>query len=1142
MSKLLGRGLLQSLRARVDADVHDLIRENKSLRRARYGWGQRLLKSWIVGHPVVAVLSAYCVSIGILILAEWLESRFAPCLYGAVSHADFSKDAAGFFLSAQIGILAVLTVAISVVTLLTQKDDGSAVNTDVRLYYVESYSHELAASGILLSGAVVLQLFWPLQPLVVLLAGGEAVEQFKLCITAVHATWLILNLYLFLHFINMTLKFVEPPSRARLRKQYSANEIIPRDVRRRLMAVYYGNAPAQLLGVTELREGPHVSFGMGLISSEQAVTEISRSFNAPSRLVDVWLLPLGFALRRWHQRTRKQGQSRSQFDQIHWDGDLAILINLQVVQEEKFDLVVRKGGVPLTWLERFLVGISFRFAKVDLRVDSLPTPTDFIEQLISKVVNQIEVGAPNGFNDTLKEAVDFHSFALDAQNTRDESGGLVNLAQVSDGLFRQPDFEWIREYRRAYTASINQMASDGWFVQGMSGLVVRLWPGEPVTFPPSVLTNILELGRIQIAAFEAWVTKRAIGATPEGQFAPDLAGSDLRAYEDALIHFVSSWERLEQEIISSFEIRRSARMSEEAYWQAASTSWPSLQMHMRNAAYFLAAAVWNEDLVGSVRFRDLLVRWVQAFYAQLQNVYPFRDALILTPDLLRVPWADAEAAAVRSLIFPQPPLAAKTVFGIVLREAHLDAIAITGAVLMHWFATKQQPSPAAAQTAILTLRREPQPGSGSTLLDQTSTKKSIFRLVFDLLIREALHSPFEEANYSSYLDGLIRLLNEMATPRMIPGRIYGGFALDGFQTLTPEFLAILAGNLPTGGDGGIAELIQRLLSDHPKFQLDRTLRDFEFQFRRYATALDDGPDERFTVTVECFVDGPDFTALRATLKAIFDSVTSAIHEHRLERIRQAPIDKARLETVRDAVESALLANQRPMGGFPSILVDRTNRPVEVHETDWGVMDRGAFTQPEMTGVTFGDLPLIFVEMTENYLRNIGWHELNHRQKTVEEIDSRLGVAEFLDHVIKIAENPELGHELILFVPNELIGNAIYMTTSGFPTEGLEDYGLTREVDADGGTGCAYAGTLGNIHFYIWPFPDAAILCSRTLLRAVHFGCARNLDEIFDFEFYDSGDPTKSRVRIWLGAEFEWEDRAHVQFVFTDSAVNGQNFQ
>jgi hypothetical protein len=614
-----------------------------------------------------------------------------------------------------------------------------------------------------------------------------------------------------------TLKFVEPQSRARLRKQYSANEIIPRDVRRRLLGAYYANAPAQIFGIAEVEKGPLVSFGMGRISDQPAVTEITRSFKAPSRLVDVWLLPLGVALQRWQQRTRKQGGPTKRFSATHWEGHLAVLTDFARVHDQKLELLVREGGAPLTRLERMLVQISFRFAAIDPREDSLPTPTDFIQQLISKVISQIEAGSPNGFDDALKEAVDFHAFALDAQNTRGEDGILINLAQVNDGLFIRPDFEWIREYRRAFTAAINKMPSDGWFVHGMNGVVVRLWPSDPEAYPPSVLHNILDLGRHQVVSFEAWVTKRAVLAAP-GAGAPDLAGSDVRAYEDALIHFVTSWENLEQVIVISYGLRRSARAGEEAYWKSSAASWPALQAHMRNTAYFLAAAVWNEDLAGSDHFRDLMVRWIQPFYAELRNHHPFRDALILTPDVFHTSWPDSQAAALRTLMFPQPQLGARSVFGIVLREAYYDAVAITGAVLLHWFATKQQPSQATAETATLILRRETLPNSGNTVLDPRATTKSIFRLVFDLLVREAFHSPFDEAKYSADLEALIEILNEMATPRMVPGRIYGGFVLSGFQTLTPELLAILAGNLPPDGDGGIFDLIQRLLDGHPGFQ------------------------------------------------------------------------------------------------------------------------------------------------------------------------------------------------------------------------------------------------------------------------------------------------------------------------------------
>jgi hypothetical protein len=309
---------------------------------------------------------------GGLALIEWAASRFAPSLLHGDADADFLKDAAGFFLAAQVGILVVLTVAISVVTLLAQKDDGSAVNTDVRLYYFESYAYELGTSSILLSIVLVIQLFWPLQFLIIFIAGPKSVSNFESSLTIIHAAWLILNLCLFLQFINTTLRFVEPKSRINLRKQYSANEIIPRDVARRLMSYYYTNLPLQIFDTGEVKEGPLMCFGMPLISDQQAEIEIRIAFKAPSRLVDVWLLPIGFALRRWQKRTRKQSKTQNRLGRSAWEDHLAVLTDFVRVHDEKSELVAREGGTPLTWLERVLIGVSFRFTKVDLR-EASPT-------------------------------------------------------------------------------------------------------------------------------------------------------------------------------------------------------------------------------------------------------------------------------------------------------------------------------------------------------------------------------------------------------------------------------------------------------------------------------------------------------------------------------------------------------------------------------------------------------------------------------------------------------------------------------------------------------------------------------------------------------------------------------------------------
>ena len=120
----------------------------------------------------------------------------------------------------------------------------------------------------------------------------------------------------------------------------------------------------------------------------------------------------------------------------------------------------------------------------------------------------------------------------------------------------------------------------------------------------------------------------------------------------------------------------------------------------------------------------------------------------------------------------------------------------------------------------------------------------------------------------------------------------------------------------------------------------------------------------------------------------------------------------------------------------------------------------------MSGITFDDVPPVFIEWALAFFRNIMWQELSRRPKTVEEFDPELGVPRFLNCLQEIAKATDLGDELILMVPHLPFGEAIYMTASGFPREGLESYSLSHEA---GAVGCSYAGTMGKIHIYTWQY-------------------------------------------------------------------------
>lgn len=560
MSQLLGIGPCGSLNARIDREIRELRRTNPTLRRAQYSASRRFVGACIVNRSLGQFLTAYMVVLLFALICEWAVNRYTPSMlpgyYGEVPRG-FLKDIGGYLIAAQISVLAIVSVAVGVVTLLSQRDDGSSINTDIRLYYVDSYSYELTVSGVALLLTLTLQLFWPLQHILHAAGLGGEDYSFKLALLALHTLWFSFNLVLFLQFITTTLRFVEPNSRETLRERYSANDVIPRDAKRRLLRAFYLSVPLQFFGKQALKDGPYISFGFGSILRDDLVEEVTTVFRRPSRLVDVRLRPLRWVLQRWQKRVRMQPQREKRFGQARWDGQLTFLSNFDDSLEGPQALVLRRGGVPLTRCEKWIIKRCFRFARVPRREADMPTPANFLEQLVDKLIAQIDKSATTGFRAALNVVVQYHRFILAAQNTKDDEGKDFNLAEVG-GFFTRPDEEWVHEYRRVFFAAADKIDSDTFFIDRLSNLAARLLPGDSFNFSQKAIQAILTLGIFEVVALENWVTKRAVIDAGEGKIRPSatLTGSDGRSYENVLIGFVGGWESLAQTLISSFGIER----------------------------------------------------------------------------------------------------------------------------------------------------------------------------------------------------------------------------------------------------------------------------------------------------------------------------------------------------------------------------------------------------------------------------------------------------------------------------------------------------------------------------------------------------------------------------------------------------------
>jgi len=1078
-------------------------------------------------------LGFYVVVLLLALLCEWAFNRYAPTLlpgYIGAAPRDFLKDVGSYLMAAQIGILAIVSVAVGVVTLLSDRQDGSSVNTDIRLYYVESYSYELAASGIALLVVLTLQLFWPLQHILHVVGLGGRDYSFKLGLAALHGLWFTFNLTLFLQFITTTLRFVEPSSREILRERYSANEVIPRDAEKRLLRALYFTAPTQIFGKQALSEGPNISFGHGMGLGETSVSEVTTTFSRPTRLFDVRLRPLQWVLMRWQRRVRQEATpSRQRFGEPRWNAQLSIQPNFDEVLDQSCNLALRRDGVPLTGFERWIIRRCFRFKRVSSHEIDLPTPENFLEQLVDKVVDQIEASATTGFRAALTDVIQYHRFILAAQNTKDESGNVFNLAEIG-GFFTRPDAEWVRQYRRAFFAAADKIGSDTSFIDRLGSVAARLVPDDALNFSPRVLRGLLDLGVHEVVAFEDWLTRQAVRNSTDGEAGASLAlgGSDTRAYETALISFVGSWEGLLQTLISSFGIeRRPNAHAPDQQWVALAHAFPVFQAHLHNAGYFFAAAVWNDDALGADRFRDLLLRWVHPFYANLQGTYLFANTVLFTPDMLNQEWPDVQADVERRMQFPQPNVPPGPVSGMLLWELHCDVIGVSGLVALHWYATGQQPSEIAAQAAVLTLQRKVRASDGSNLTEMTP--KTTFRLLFDLAVRYALNPRFSEARYSGTIDGLVQSLTNLASPRMVSGRVYGGFGIDGFDTLRPVMLAAMAANLPAQGDGGVAAMVERMKID-PLFQSDKTVRNFVWSIQQMVQFLADAQSvEVFETAAHAFDDELDLGPAVSRLRDILGGIVTTFEALRKERLRTAPLDESRMALVRQRITENILTHGPTIGCFQGYPIRRSDRgAIPTAEKEFGTIDRGSFVTPEMSNLNFDDLPQLFVDVSRECLAELEWHGLYHRPKRIVSIDGSEGTEIFWRRVID--EAPTVGPAPIVIIPYPRFGEEITAATLRASGPGLAGFDVFHLPNMPSGGGSGYLGTTEGIHIYSSRMMvGKALLCSSQIIRAIEYGVVHEPNDIVDFTFVDCDDLERSRVRLKFAQNIEWASDIFVEF-------------
>jgi hypothetical protein len=366
-------GWTGSLNKFVRREVREQLRDNPTARRVRYGFLHRVARRFFSIGTFSGFVALYLMINLTFVLAEgltvWLAPGWLPAwtASGSAPAPDIKAlllNISSYLVSTQVGLLGVISLALALVTLIGQRERSS---TDVQVYYHESLSFELVASCIALLAVLCVQLLWPVQFLMHRLGMGTDLQVFKLGLLGLHLGWLLINLGAVAYFITTTFRFVQQSARELLRERYTANVVHPRNMTQRLRQHLYSLASTELMDERRYREDaseqPSVIFGFEF--GHPRTVEIEKTFIRPTALYDVRIIWVRWVVRRWSSRCIEAAPQVPRGSFGHQEPMLWFTFHIDHPVKGSVGWCQRRGGVPLTTVEKFVLRSAFRFRRAD---------------------------------------------------------------------------------------------------------------------------------------------------------------------------------------------------------------------------------------------------------------------------------------------------------------------------------------------------------------------------------------------------------------------------------------------------------------------------------------------------------------------------------------------------------------------------------------------------------------------------------------------------------------------------------------------------------------------------------------------------------------------------------------------------------
>jgi hypothetical protein len=269
------------------------------------------------------------------------------------------------------------------------------------------------------------------------------------------------------------------------------------------------------------------------------------------------------------------------------------------------------------------------------------------------------------------------------------------------------------------------------------------------------------------------------------------------------------------------------------------------------------------------------------------------------------------------------------------------------------------------------------------------------------------------------------------------------------------------------------------------------------------------------------------------LRRIVDAAKAEIEEQRLERLKARPIDPAKLERIRTAIETALLNEPSEVPFFREVQVGRAS-PGE--EADWrdvafNGIPKAQLTEPPMEAISthFDEL---FVSGSRELAGRYAWEAFSRRARVQVKTDASLDDESFWRWITPLVG--QVGSDPILVLSQTVEGRAMRRIMRAVPAD-RPPLKMERLPRADGGG--SYIGTVDGVDVFAAAFsPGVAWLFSAKALRSIRYAAIER-PACYVSVGFELGEQMKGTLRVRVRQHFDWSDTPIFEIKFQKPVEN-----